>query len=191
MEQTIISFILSVIDYFNYISPLIASFLIIIESIIPILPLSIFIAINVISFGLFIGFIISYIATIIGCLISFSLVRYVFKDRFNKRVKENSRIYHFMKKINKLKFSSLVLIIAMPFTPAFLINICAALSNMSYRKFFYSILIGKMSIIYFWGFVGDSLLEAITNIMVLLELSLLMIITFIISKIVTKKFKIE
>ena len=41
--------------------PLLASFLIILESIIPILPLCVFVTMNFLSFGIILGFIISYI----------------------------------------------------------------------------------------------------------------------------------
>ena len=47
--------------------------IIILESIIPILPLALFIAVNTVVFGNLIGFIISWISTIIGCSISFFL----------------------------------------------------------------------------------------------------------------------
>ena len=45
-------------------------FLILIESIVPALPLSIFITLLFYKFGVFIGFIISYVFTILGCILS-------------------------------------------------------------------------------------------------------------------------
>lgn len=191
MEQQITSFILNIVDYCTSVGPWLGCLLIIIEPMIPILPLSVFIAINVIAFGFIVGFIISYISTIIGCLLAFTLVRKVFKKPFLKRVNEDSKMHRFMHRITKLKYSSLVLILAMPFTPAFLVNICAALSHMTYRKFLAAVLVGKLASVFFWGFVGDSLLESIKNPIVLAEIVLMLIITFILSKIVTKKFQIE
>ena len=54
-----------------FIALIIGMSLIILESIIPMLPLAVFIAINMLVFGNIIGFILSWISTIIGCTLSF------------------------------------------------------------------------------------------------------------------------
>ena len=53
-------------------APVLACFLIIIESIFPILPLSLFITVNAYYMGYIPGFILSYIFTCVGCFISYS-----------------------------------------------------------------------------------------------------------------------
>lgn len=156
---------------------------IILESIFPFLPLSVFIALNNVAFGPIEGFLISWIATVLGCCISY----YIFKKGFNKfiyrYIKIDGHIHRFVNFINKMDFGHLVLFIAMPFTPAFLINIASGLSNMSFRKFVIAILIGKLSIIYFWGFIGTSIAESFKNPLVLIQIIVLLSITYIISKV--------
>ena len=93
--------------------------------------------------------------------------------------------------ITNLKFEQLTTIIAIPFTPAFLVNICAGLSEMSYKKFIASLLIGKIFLVYFWGFVGVSLLESIKNPIYLVRVGVLLIIAYVISRIVNKKFNLN
>ena len=168
-------------------SILVGSFIVILESIIPALPLAVFIAINIIAFGNFWGFIISWISTIIGCSISFWIFRKL-KEKIFKKIKKDSRILKIMKKIGNMNFSHLVVITAMPFTPAFSINIAAGLSEISYKKFLFMIIIAKLSIIYFWGFIGTTLLESITDITVIVKVLFLITITFILSKVVMKRF---
>lgn len=170
-------------------SILIGSFIVILESIIPALPLAVFIAINIIAFGNFWGFIISWISTIIGCSISFWIFRSL-KEKIFKRVKKDSRILKIMRKIGNMNFSHLVVITAMPFTPAFSINIASGLSEINYKRFLFMIIIAKLSIIYFWGFVGTTLLESITDVTVIIKILFLIFITFILSKIVMKHFDI-
>lgn len=170
-------------------SILLGSFIVILESIIPALPLAVFIAINIIAFGNFFGFIISWISTIIGCSISFWIFRKL-KEKIFKKVKKDSRILKIMRKIGNMDFSHLVVITAMPFTPAFSINIAAGLSEISYKKFLFMVVIAKLSIIYFWGFIGTTLLESITDITVIIKILFLILITFILSKIVMKHFDI-
>ena len=59
-------------------------FLILLESIIPALPLGVFIGMNMLAFGNVTGFFLSYFSTIIGCMISFSVFKYVVKDALGK-----------------------------------------------------------------------------------------------------------
>lgn len=96
-----------------------------------------------------------------------------------------------MQRISDLNFSKLVLIMAIPFTPAFSINIGAGLSKMSYRKYLFALIISKLSIVYFWGFIGTTFVESITDIGVLIKICLILFITFILSRIVINKFKIQ
>ena len=54
-------------------APILACFLIVIESILPVLPLCVFITINFYFFGKFAGFLLSWIFTCIGCYLSYVL----------------------------------------------------------------------------------------------------------------------
>ena len=190
--EMVIEFLKTQIATNHYIIGLIIGMLIIIlESIIPVLPLAVFIAINMLVFGNIAGFIISWLSTIIGCLLAFTLCRKGLSDKFYSKIKKDGKINNLMTKISNIKFSNLVIITALPFTPAFAVNIASGLSTISYKKFLAAIIIAKISIIYFWGFIGTTFIESITNIKVLIELSLILLIAYIISKIVMKKFDIE
>ena len=158
-----------------------------IESIIPALPLSVFIAINTVAFGNLFGFLISWISTVIGCSISFFLCRKL-RNIAIKKIKKDSKIINFIDKIDNIKFSSLFLILAMPFTPAFSINIAAGLSKMKYKKYFWALVFSKAFMVYFWAFVGSNILTNITDINLMIKMGLLIVVLFVASKIVTKKF---
>ena len=112
-------------------------FLILIESIVPALPLSVFITLLFYKFGPLIGFIISYVFTILGCIMSYKIfnskLRYKFDNFINK--KDLKKLNKLKSRIKKIKFNNLCLIIAIPFTPAFLVNIAAGLVNMDFKKY--------------------------------------------------------
>jgi uncharacterized membrane protein YdjX (TVP38/TMEM64 family) len=93
--------------------------------------------------------------------------------------------------IDKIKLESLTVIIAIPFTPAFLVNIAAGLSKIPFKKFLTALLIGKIFLVLFWGFVGTSLVESLTNPVALVKTLILLFMAFIISKIVSKKFNLD
>lgn len=159
---------------------------IILESIIPILPLGFFIATNMLVFGNLIGFLLSLIATIIGCSISF----FAFRKGFHS-TKKNKKIEQLIDRINKIPFPLLVVLMSFPFSPAFLFNIAAGCSNLSYPKYLISLLLSKSIIVYFWGFIGTTLFESITNTAVLWKLSLLLLFVFILSKLAVRNFRLE
>lgn len=183
--------IMNIISSSSIFGPILACILIFIESILPILPLFVFITINFIAFGYILGFIISYILTILGCIFSFYLCRGLLKDYFKNKFRKNKKFDKLMKKIDKMKFSNLVLLIAIPFTPAFLINIATSLSEMKLKKFTIAIIIGKLSIVFFWGFIGTSLVESFKNPKILIVILIMLVITYILSKIAMKKLKID
>ena len=154
---------------------------ILVESILPILPLSVFITLNFMTFGKFFGFLISWICTIIGCMLSF----YIFKNglslKLYNRFKNNKKLVKVMHSIENMSFRKLVVLIAIPFTPAFLVNISAGISRMDTKKFFWAIVIGKISLVYFWGYIGVSLIDSIRNPMILIKVVILLIIMYLIS----------
>lgn len=193
MEEIIHQFIEFITDFVEsnniFLSLFFGAFSIVLESIIPILPLALFIAINMIAFGNIAGFILSWLSTTMGCSLSFFLCR---KCRYlmEKKIKKEHKILNFISKIDEIKFSNLVLILAMPFTPAFSINIAAGLSKMKYKKYLLSLLISKTFIIYFWGYVGSTFLQNLTNPIMLIRLGIIIVILIVISKKITKEFNL-
>lgn len=168
-------------------------FIVYIECLIPALPLSVFIALNVNAFGFFIGVLISWIATCLGCVTCYYL--YVFLgDKLTKKFitkKTYNKIKDKIDVFGNISFSKLVLVITVPFTPSFLINLLAGLSKMPKEKFFLGLLVGKIFTIIFWGYIGKTFIESLTDIKALIYIGVTLVVAFIISKIVTKRFGIE
>lgn len=188
MEQyitEIVEYLTNLMNSFGIISGFL---LIILESIVPILPLAVFIALNVISFGPVLGFIVSWIATVIGCMLSFFVCRKL-REKFEKKYKSNEKINKFKKYIGKISYSNLVLLLAMPFTPAFAINIGAGLSGIDCKKYFSALMIGKLPMVYFWGFIGKSFLESISDPYTIMQIIVMLILAYLASKVINKFIK--
>ena len=192
---------MEIVDYFVYnitvwltsFGPIAGVILILLESVFPMLPLSVFITLNMISYGSVFGFLISWLSTITGCMISFFLFRKFFQKKvynFIKR-KDSAQLKKIMKAITGISFSNLVVLIALPFSPAFFINIAGGISKVKTEKFFLAIIIGKIVMVYFWGYIGTSLLESLTDITILIRISLLLIGSFILSKFIEKRLKVR
>ncbi len=169
--------------------------LVLLESIFPVMPLAVFIAINCLSYGFWMGSIISWFATITGSMLSFILFRTLLKHKFyflfKKSKKTQRNVEKFMNKMGNMDFNALVVLLAIPFTPAFAVNIAAGLSNMPYKKYLCALLISKISIIYFWGYVGSSFIDSITDPSKLIEVVGIVFLAYVGSKMFEKIVKVE
>lgn len=164
--------------------------LVLLESIIPALPLGVFIAFNINAYGLVVGILISWFGTCLGCYLAYSFFKYLSKKFFTKLL-QKKKYEKIITKIKTISFPNLVVLIALPFTPAFLINIACGVVNISKRKFLTAIAIGKVFIVVFWGCIGKSLLESVTDIKTIIVVSLSILVAYFISKLVSKKLDIE
>ena len=161
------------------------------ESIIPMLPLSLFITLNFMTFGSIIGFIISWIFTVLGCMMSYYLFKSAVSEKRLSKFKENNTLKKVINVIENMNFTSLVTLIAIPFTPAFAVNIAAGICRVPKRKFLLALMLGKISLVYFWGYVGVGLIESLKNPSKLIGVVILIVIVYIFSYILSKKLKIK
>lgn len=187
------SLITTILDSLGIYGPILGCVLILVESILPMLPLSAFITLNFYTFGNIIGFLISYVLTVIGCNLAFYLCRRVLSGRFEFLVKkfDKNRALKLIKNFSNIKLQNLVLLLAFPFTPAFLVNIFSGVSKMSHHKFLTATIIAKPFMVYFWGYLGVTLLDSLTHPEYLIKVVIMLVLAYILSKIVTKKFELE
>lgn len=172
--------------------PLVGFLLVVIESFIPVLPLAVFVALNVNAYGLLLGTIISWMATCLGCYISYLLFYYLankLDGLLSNKTKE--KVKRMKNKFGKISLQGLVLLITLPFTPAFLINILAGLTKIKHEKFLLSILIGKVFSITFWGYIGKSFIESMTDLRAIIFILFTLLLAYVISKLIGKKMNIE
>jgi uncharacterized membrane protein YdjX (TVP38/TMEM64 family) len=191
MENLLLDLLSSTIEIMKSIGPIFGIFIIILESIVPVLPLGVFVALNIFAYGPFWGFVISWLSTIIGCLLSFYLFRKGFSRFLWLKIDNKKSLVKAMNYISNVKLYNIVLLIALPFTPAFLINIIAGLSKISIKKYLLALLIGKLSIIYFWGYIGTNIFDSVSNPTILFKILLMLLVAYILSKLISKKIEVE
>lgn len=184
-------FVMNTIDALGVYGPLLGCVFIILESIIPPLPLFVFITLNFVAYGKLVGFIISWICTCIGCLLSYFLVKKFLRNWVLKKIKNVYLLTKWMSYIENLSLSKVTVILAIPFTPAFMVNIAAGICNMDFKKFSIAILISKIFLVYFWGVVGTGLLESLHNPRSIITVIVMMVVAYLVSLIIKKVFKID
>lgn len=171
--------------------PILACILIGLESIFPIIPLFVFITFVFLAFGRVLGFIIAYIFTVLGCILSYYLVKKYFSDYANRKFGNKPIFTKSINYVKKLNIQKITVLLSIPFTPAFMVNIAAGIAKMNFKKFFISILISKVFLVYFWGEVGTSLIESFKNPEALIRVVLMVAIAYFFTLIIKKIFKLD
>ena len=184
-------FVMNTIDALGVYGPLLGCVFIILESIIPPLPVFVFITLNFVAYGMLVGFIISWICTCSGCFLSYFLVKKFLRNWVLKKIKNVDLLTKWMSYIENLSLSKVTVILAIPFTPAFMVNIAAGICNMDFKKFSIAILISKIFLVYFWGVVGTGLLESLHNPRSIITVIVMMVVAYLVSLIIKKVFKID
>ena len=105
--------------------PFVGMLICIVESLVPILPLALFIGLNIKTFGIITGFLISYI----GCIIGSILTYFLSKKLTNEFIESKLEI------VKKINFTNFTLLASLPFTPAFLFNIISGITKMNFKKY--------------------------------------------------------
>lgn len=165
--------------------------LIILEPLLPFLPMFIFVTFNLLIFGTVLGFIISYICSVLGCLVFYLVVNKLFSKKAFKFYNKREKLNKYVKKYKNIRIETLTTIISMPFTPAFMINLLAAVSDMPLKKYMTAEAIAKIFITIFWGFFGFNLIKCLKHPQYLIVVGLMLLGGYIISKIVSKKYELE
>lgn len=162
-----------------------------VESMFPIIPLLVFITINYIALGSVFGFITSWVFTVIGCIISYYIFKKGFGNKFEHLTENKELIKKYTKLFKNISTGKLLLIVAFPFTPAFMVNIAAGLSKMEFKKYFIALLFGKISLVIYSAYIGQSFIESFSNPWALLKILLLIGVVYLLYRIVKKVFKLN
>lgn len=183
--------IISIINSYEVIGMFLMPLLIVFESIIPALPLFVFIIINSLVYGKIAGFIISWVCTCLGCMISYSLVKCYLRGKVIKRIKNVNLLMKCMNYFENMSLPQITVIMSLPITPAFMMNISAGLCNIDKKKYLVSLLISKIFLVLFYTCIGSTLLDGLRDYKKLILFLLMLVTSYIISLIVKKVFKIH
>lgn len=149
--------LMNLFETYRSFGPFFAILLPLLEAFLPFLPLIVFIVANVNSFGLWFGFLLSWIGTCTGAIIVFILMRKLNKFKFIQRLKQRKTFQKLLAWVERRGFSPLFLILCFPFTPSAAINVVAGLSKISIWQFTLAVLSGKFVMVFIVSFIGQDL----------------------------------
>lgn len=155
--------IMDLIEKYRSFGPLPGIMLPMIEAFLPFLPLFLFVMANANAFGLWLGFLLSWIGSTCGALLVFLLVRKYGQKRFLGALKKHVKVQRLMAWVEKHGFGPLFILLCFPFTPSAVVNIVAGLSKISIAQYMLAVLTGKAVMIFTMSFVGYDIKSLITQ----------------------------
>lgn len=133
------------------------------EAILPFLPLVVFVVANAAAFGLWLGFLLSWIGASLGAILVFLVVRRLGDKRFFKWIRKSKQVQKLTGWLERHGFGPLFLLLCFPFSPSAIINVVAGLSRVSLWQFILAVLTGKMVMIFMISFVGYDIRSLVTR----------------------------
>ncbi|WP_253944764.1 TVP38/TMEM64 family protein [Paenibacillus sp. NEAU-GSW1] len=131
------------LESFAEFGPLLGIALPLLEAFLPFLPLLVIVAANANIFGLWFGFLFSWVGVSIGAVCVFMISRKLghnVKARIEKRFPRSERFFNW---VDRKGFTPLFLLACFPFSPSSLINIVSGLSSVPFRTFVIATVLGK------------------------------------------------
>ncbi|MCM3735165.1 TVP38/TMEM64 family protein [Bacillus cytotoxicus] len=145
------------VDSYRAFGPFLGIGLPMLEALIPALPLIVFVMANAVAFGLWFGFLYSWIGSVLGALIVFSVIRRFGRSQFFSFVNKHPKVRKAMGWIERKGFAPIFVLFCFPFTPSALINVVAGLSRISRRQFVLALALGKLVMIFILSYIGSDL----------------------------------
>lgn len=149
-------------DY-RSLGPLIGLILPFLEAFLPFLPLFAFVIANASAYGLWIGFLLSWVGTVAGSYTVFLIVRKYGRARLLRFLTKYERVQKLIHWVETHGFGPLFILLCFPFTPSALVNLVAGLSDMKKKNYLWTLLAGKFVMIFTISFIGHDIKELLTK----------------------------
>ncbi|QTH41710.1 TVP38/TMEM64 family protein [Cohnella sp. LGH] len=127
------------------------------EALLPVLPLVVFIVANAAAYGMWWGFLYSWIGVTLGALLVFSLARRLgnrYGDRIRARFPKSKKFFEY---IERKGFTPIFLLACFPFSPSVIVNIASGMSRIPFHTFLTAMGLGKAVMIFTLSFLGHDL----------------------------------
>jgi uncharacterized membrane protein YdjX (TVP38/TMEM64 family) len=182
-------YIMQLFEQYESLGPLPGILLPMIEAFLPFLPLIAFVITNTIAYGLFEGFLYSWLGAVLGAFLVFWIVRKLGQKKFFNFLQKHKQVQNVMHWFERHGFGVLFLLICFPFSPSSIINIVAGLSRVSVQQFLLAVIMGKTVMIFTVAYVGESVTSFAEHPVQTIVVGISIVLFWIIGKIIEKKIQ--
>ncbi|GAA0491466.1 TVP38/TMEM64 family protein [Salinibacillus aidingensis] len=188
-NNTFDEFIKKLLETYESFGPLPGLILPMLEALLPFLPLFVFVLANSMAYGLFKGFLLSWIGSVMGAIIVFLIIRKLGNTRPLKFIQKNKQVKRVMHWLERHGFGPLFLLLCFPFSPSSVINVVAGLSRIHFQQFVLAVIMGKAVMIFTISYVGESITSFAQQPVKTIIVGVCIALFWIIGKIVERKLQ--
>ncbi|PYI52707.1 TVP38/TMEM64 family protein [Paenibacillus flagellatus] len=179
------------LERFRSFGPLPGMLLTFLKSFVPPLPTIVIVGVNAAVYGLWPGFLYSWIGMVAGCLVTFALVRKIAGHPVLERWARKPRVRKGMSWVRRNAFGYVFVLSLFPVGPFVVINIAAALAGMRFRSFALAVAFGKAVMVFTVSFIGYDVAGYIDNPIRLVYVALFIAVSLFVSKKIEARYTKE
>ncbi|WP_372631399.1 TVP38/TMEM64 family protein [Cohnella sp.] len=177
-----------VLEQYREFGPLPGIALTFMKSFVPPLPTLLIVGVNAAVYGLWLGFLYSWIGIVGGCIFTFLVVRKAAGHPYFVRFARKPKVEKSLVWIRRNAFSYVFLLSIFPVGPFVVINIAAAIAQMRLRSFFIAILFGKAIMVMSVSIIGHDFMRFVERPIELIYVVLFLGLSLWISKKIERRF---
>ncbi len=137
--------------------------LIFLQTFFPFMPFILIAGANVLVFGLWSGFFITWVSAVIASILMFYMARTFWRDWAKKKMKNFPRIQSMNQYFRQNGFKTILFLRLFPVIPPVAVNLAAGLSAIEARAYFFGTLLGKIPVIFVQSMIGNDLFHFADN----------------------------
>ncbi|RKD24725.1 hypothetical protein BEP19_09575 [Ammoniphilus oxalaticus] len=138
---------------------LFGSGLIVVQTFAPIVPFLVLVGANVFVFGLWGGFLLSWIGAVCGAILMFIVARTVGRNWAQQKLSEARHWQKLDHILDRNGFKTVFALRLVPIIPAVVVNLAAGLSTVRTRMYILATALGKIPLVFAQCFIGHDLLH--------------------------------
>ncbi|WP_219835045.1 TVP38/TMEM64 family protein [Paenibacillus sp. R14(2021)] len=161
------------------------------KSFVPPLPTIVIVGGNAAAYGLWLGFLYSWIGLVAGCMLTFLIVRRIGSSRWVDRWSRKPAVRRSMGWIRRNAFGYVFVLSLFPVGPFVVINVAAALARMRLRSFLIAVSLGKAIMAFSVSLIGHDVTRFMERPAELLYVAAFVAVSFWLCKKVEAKFMQE
>ncbi|KGE20284.1 TVP38/TMEM64 family protein [Paenibacillus wynnii] len=147
--------LLYMLEQYRSLGPLPGIGLAFMKSFVPPLPTIGIVGLNAAVYGLWLGFLYSWIGLVAGCLTTFVIIRKVASHRYLKKWAMRPKVAKSMVWVRQSGFSYVFLLSLFPVGPFVVINMAAGLAGMRLRSYLLALCAGKAIMVFAVSYIGN------------------------------------
>lgn len=147
------------LEAFRALGPLPGILLTFLKSFIPPLPTLVIVGANAAIYGMWAGFLYSWIGLVSGCLLTFSFFRWAAGTSLMRRWSDKLKVQKLMGWAQKNGFSFVFLLSILPVGPFVLVNMAAGLTRMQVSSYAAAVALGKAVMVFCVSYIGTNLAD--------------------------------